>query len=1126
MQTAKLSSFVVNVAALLAVGLSPLFGQATPAAPAPSGTSSSDTVKLDPFSVSADSDVGFVAASSLAGGRMATALKDTPVAYSVITKEFIDAFNVTDVTEAAMWSTNANQNEADGSTRMYGNSSATMVRSRGIKMGLPTKNFFTISGTQDSYNLDRVDMARGPNSVLFGAGGVAGTMNSMTKQPEAARKFSELQLRYGSFNRYRITADINQPMADKVALRMNLLYDDGGTWRDGEWSEKRGITVAAKYNITPKLSLRGEWEYKKWLDGTGSASVRDNLSAWDGTTTFASYPDRGASLGLTAAQLAAAGLVIEPQRFVESPDWGNTFINFQNRYQTKGVQQNNTLANTNRLNGVPVITQGFNLNRQAMIDAENGVPAGRWTRLQAGSPFFQSPKRTDTTWWTNRSLPLYSQRGTDASLYLNYNPSSDFYVEVAGNQSTSKQFGENTQRRGLLDMYLDVNRTLPTGAPNPGFLKNYIDVFNYRTHRNYDITQLRAQAVYKKDTRLGRLQFSAIVGQNRQRLEAIGQSMLLPIKSLAADARSWTDVAEFSEYGAYTRWYINDGSPRVFRDNSGATMRVFNPVNGITESVTPTFMYDTKRQENNYIGLQKFRFGQAAGNLDLFKNRLVLIGAYRRDLTSIYTKRVMFPGDSGAGWDGTTRIFKPDAPADYYSMTYQLKDTNGRVIDPQILPATSRPRGRALDPSGLNGANVGLAQYARDRFQDDYSAPEVISGVNTYTYGAVVNVTRWLGVYANRSTTFNLSLPAQRIDGSLVPPTASQGKDYGIRITLPNNRLAVSLGRYTSYQDGATIRAALGGYSTIAAAPVVGDLSPTGRNIRGFRQLPQDVFTTVTDSSEGYEFEATANLTSAWRLILNIARTEALQKNQQPDVLLWIPQQDGVMRQILTDAGVIIEANKNALINPALDDPTKINQTRVQTAVDAWNTLQTVTIPNLGAQAPRLTGGSNKYTGNLATDFRFRGGPLKGMRLGGGVQFRGGQVIGYRGSDTIRDPKNPNAVLPDPAYAVNGVFNGANVPLWAPSYFKGVLTASYTVKLKESRARLRPKTIQFDFNVDNLFNRKDVIYSNINDTVQTGVTLLRPRVGEDITSPAHRTVPGNFGYLVPRNCTISAKMNY
>jgi hypothetical protein len=65
------------------VGLGSGYAQTAPSASV-SPTAPEQTVRLDPFNVSADSDVGFVAASSLAGGRIATALKDTPVAYSVV----------------------------------------------------------------------------------------------------------------------------------------------------------------------------------------------------------------------------------------------------------------------------------------------------------------------------------------------------------------------------------------------------------------------------------------------------------------------------------------------------------------------------------------------------------------------------------------------------------------------------------------------------------------------------------------------------------------------------------------------------------------------------------------------------------------------------------------------------------------------------------------------------------------------------------------------------------------------------------------------------------------------------------------------------------------------------------
>ncbi len=99
---------------------SPMSGQlATTAAPAKAPTAD-EPVVLSPFTVNTDKDDGFVASSSFAGGRLAGELKDTPVAYSMLTKDFIDALNLTDMNKAMEWMPNtflaAENNSRFGST--------------------------------------------------------------------------------------------------------------------------------------------------------------------------------------------------------------------------------------------------------------------------------------------------------------------------------------------------------------------------------------------------------------------------------------------------------------------------------------------------------------------------------------------------------------------------------------------------------------------------------------------------------------------------------------------------------------------------------------------------------------------------------------------------------------------------------------------------------------------------------------------------------------------------------------------------------------------------------------------------------------------------------------------------
>ena len=175
-----------------------------------------------------------------------------------------------------------------------------------------------------------------------------------------------------------------------------------------------------------------------------------------------------------------------------------------------------------------------------------------------------------------------------------------------------------------------------------------------------------------------------------------------------------------------------------------------------------------------------------------------------------------------------------------------------------------------------------------------------------------MNLTRLLGVYSNVAETFSLTSPQQKVDGTLVPPTSSRGKDYGVRVTLPNGRMSLSIGAFDSYQAGTSVLSPSGfngAYNAISDAPVVGDLSSVGRNARNVARFPQNVYSTVTSETKGYELELTANFTRAWRTVLNVGHTKAKVRDQYPDIIAYFKSQDAISRQILADAGILIESN-------------------------------------------------------------------------------------------------------------------------------------------------------------------------------------------------------------------------
>ena len=230
--------------ASLAPGLAQ--GQVGPPVPPPVPARPEEAVVLSPFEVSTSKDVGFVAASSLAGGRLAGDLKDTPVAYSVLTREFLDALDITDLMAASEWTVNSTSLVGAGDQEIFGN--GFEISSRGVSVGGQQRNFFPLNVNFDSYNLDRFDYSRGPNAILFGQGAFGGNANSVTKRAQfSGNDKTSVRVSYGSWDNRRVAVDDNRVLSDRLAVRTNLLWQDSQGWRDHEMEKKMAATLAATW---------------------------------------------------------------------------------------------------------------------------------------------------------------------------------------------------------------------------------------------------------------------------------------------------------------------------------------------------------------------------------------------------------------------------------------------------------------------------------------------------------------------------------------------------------------------------------------------------------------------------------------------------------------------------------------------------------------------------------------------------------------------------------------------------------------------------------------------------------------------------------------------------------------
>jgi catecholate siderophore receptor len=131
---------------------------------------------------------------------------------------------------------------------------------------------------RDTYNLERVEALKGPSGMIFGRGGTGGVINRVTRQAEwtAAR---EVAVQLGSWQNRRVTADFGQGLDERFAARVNALYEDSDSYRDGVGAERYGVNPTLALQLGPSTTLRASYEL-----------FRDERTADRGVSSFAGRP--------------------------------------------------------------------------------------------------------------------------------------------------------------------------------------------------------------------------------------------------------------------------------------------------------------------------------------------------------------------------------------------------------------------------------------------------------------------------------------------------------------------------------------------------------------------------------------------------------------------------------------------------------------------------------------------------------------------------------------------------------------------------------------------------------------------------------------------------------------------
>lgn len=199
---------------------------------------------------------GYLATNSVTATKTDTPLMDIPQTINVVTRDQLD--------DQAHHSLADILRYVPGTTVGQGEGNRDQITLRGQNT---TADFF-LDGVRDDvqyyrglYNIERVEILKGPYALIFGRGGGGGIINRVQKSPLSDDVIYAGQASISSFGAYDISADVNAPLSEATAVRINAVYENLDSHRDFVVGARYAWNpyVAFKLNDTWKLGLSYEY---------------------------------------------------------------------------------------------------------------------------------------------------------------------------------------------------------------------------------------------------------------------------------------------------------------------------------------------------------------------------------------------------------------------------------------------------------------------------------------------------------------------------------------------------------------------------------------------------------------------------------------------------------------------------------------------------------------------------------------------------------------------------------------------------------------------------------------------------------------------------------------------------
>ncbi len=1020
-------------------------------------TTRDETVLLSPFTVSSEADRGYQALNTLSGTRLNSKLEDLGASITVVTKQQMEDLAIVDLNDVFLYEANTEgtgnytqftPNRNGGIIDGTANDPATANRIRGVGspisgsgVNIAVGNFSSNNKIpMDPYNIDAVEISRGPNSNLFGLGAAAGTVNLVPSKAHLTRVKSSTSIRVDDRGGHRFTLDFNRPLiADRLAVRFAAVDEEKGFTRKPAEERIRRYFGALQARPFRQTTINASFEhYNNFFRRPNSVTPRDTTFEWlaSGRPTFDPVTQRvtfanGTSTG--PFPVANENTLLPPGLMA-----GNGYGRLTAFIDQGGVQsiQQGRLANVITSGNPSPFTNNSNIRY-----LRTGTDIMR--RKANPYPLYFAPSITDQSIydWSDTNF-VAANFGEDTASTLRVEIEQVLYQSPA--HLVAARAGHMYQKfsrftRSMIDntdtvLYVDINSRQLDGRPNPFFLRPYVEAVgpfdNQRPEvfdtQNADLAyQFTPQNLPRWLSWIGTQRFAGHAEVNRNSVATYTYAYW------PSSENPWVNRANRVGGTQLThRFYLGDNQgfnvdygPNTMRDFSGRyTVNWFNNLQNrfVDESV----QYDSLSRASTTRSRNELRTLSLVSQNYFFKDRLITTVGIRRD----------------------------------------------------------RRRERTSTQAAVNPA-TGLVEFGNynvwQAWTENVAGPlgaatrEAQRG-DTKTYGAVVRPLSWLNLYYNRSDSFFPQVVRYAMDlNGVLPNAKGEGEDYGLSFSALQGKLSVKLNRYETKELGSrageigtlgnrtfrlegrpenngvrdphsfypwAVNVAQGRFAAQGINPSQAQLNSAVARIMGVTDEWMTTFFNAGNGqpqtnglsdvvSKGYELEITYNPTRNWRLKFTGAQQVALDARigseqfeyWQSRLPVWTTARDdqgNLWWTTIASNGTVPQAYYYAdLLSPYLFGVANVGKPRTQV---------------------------RKYRWNAVTNYSFSEGLLKNFNVGGAVRWEDKGSIGFYGGapSSLPGPFNGVVLELDP-----------NKPIWDPSRFYFDFSVGYKMRLFDDKVR-------------------------------------------------------------------------